>query len=98
MGPIATPMPTAMAQMPMARPRSPGLNTFEMIDSVCGITAAAPRPIAARAQISWSGLWAYAVRSENRPNAASPAISIRLRPMRSPITPKVNSSPANTRV
>jgi hypothetical protein len=51
-GPIATPMPTAMAQMPMARGRSAGSNTLLMIDSVCGITAAAPRPIAARAQIS----------------------------------------------
>ena len=69
-----------------------------MIDSVCGITAAAPRPIAARAQTSWSGEWEYAVISENRPNEASPSISIRLRPIRSPTTPKVKSRPANTSV
>src|SRR5215471_12132962 len=53
MGPM--PMPTATAQIPMARGRSAGSNTLEMIDSVCGITAAAARPIAARAQTSWSG-------------------------------------------
>jgi len=45
-------MPTAMAQMPMARGRSAGSKTLVMMDSVCGITAAAARPIAARAQIS----------------------------------------------
>jgi hypothetical protein len=36
--------------------------------------------------------------SENTPNAAMPNISIFLRPIRSPITPKVNSRPANTSV
>src|SRR5215471_20778319 len=55
MGPMAMPMPTATAQMPMALGRSAGSNTLEMIDSVCGITAAAASPIAARAQTSWSG-------------------------------------------
>jgi len=55
MGPMAMPMPTATAQMPMALGRSAGSNTLEMIDSVCGMTAAAPRPIAARAQTSCSG-------------------------------------------
>jgi len=69
-----------------------------MIDSVCGITAAAASPIAARAQTSWSGECEYAVTSENRPNAASPTMSIRLRPIRSPTTPKVKSRPANTSV
>ncbi len=97
-GPMATPMPTAVAQMPMARARSLGSNTLEMMDSVCGITAAAPSPIAARAKISWSGLREYAVSSENSPNAAMPIISMRLRPIRSPITPKVNSRPAKTSV
>ena len=54
-GPIATPMPTAEVQMPIALARSCGSKTLAMIDSVCGITAAPPRPIAARAAISWSG-------------------------------------------
>src|SRR5579859_4454144 len=54
-GPMAMPMPMATAQIPMALGRSAGSNTLEMIDRVCGITAAAPSPIAARAQISWSG-------------------------------------------
>ena len=97
-GPIATPMPTAVAQMPMALARSRGSNTLEMMDSVCGMTAAAPRPMAARAKISISGLREYAVSRENRPKAAMPNISIFLRPIRSPITPKVNSRPAKTSV
>ncbi len=84
--------------MPMARALSRGSNTFEMIDSVWGMTAAAPRPMAARAKISWSGLREYAVSSENRPNSAMPAISMRLRPIRSPSTPNVNRSPAKTSV
>ena len=54
-GPMATPMPTAEAQMPMARARSCGSKTLEMMDRVCGMTAAPPRPIAARAAMSWSG-------------------------------------------
>jgi hypothetical protein len=53
-GPMATPRPTAPAQTPMARPRSRGSKTLAMIDSVAGMTAAAPRPITARAQMSWS--------------------------------------------
>ena len=51
-GPIAKPIPTAEAQMPMALGRSFGSKTLEMIDSVCGMTAAPPRPMAARARIS----------------------------------------------
>ncbi len=51
-GPMATPIPTAEAQIPMAFGRSCGSKTLEMMDSVCGMTAAPPRPIAARAKIS----------------------------------------------
>ena len=54
-GPVAMPRPTAMAHRPMARGRSAGSKTLEMMDRVCGMTAAPPRPIAARAKISWSG-------------------------------------------
>ena len=54
-GPIATPMPTAEVQMPMARARSPGSKTLAMMDRVCGMTAAPPRPMTARAAMSWSG-------------------------------------------
>ena len=76
-GPTAMATPTAEAQMPMARGRSRGSNTLVMMDSVCGMTAAPPRPIAARAQISWSGVCAYEDTSEDRPNRAMPMISIR---------------------
>ena len=47
-GPRAIAMPEAPAQMPIAFGRSRGSNTFWMIDSVCGWTAAAPIPIRAR--------------------------------------------------
>ncbi len=97
-GPMANPAPTAAAQMAMARPRSRGSNTFEMMDSVCGMTAAPPKPIAARAEISWSGVCAYAESSEATPKSTKPMMSIRLRPILSPITPNVNSSPANISV
>jgi hypothetical protein len=97
-GPIAIPMPTAAAHRPMARPRSAGSKTLVMIARVCGMTAAPPKPIAARARMSWSGVRAYEEMSEARPNSSIPIISMRLRPIRSPSTPKVNSSPANTSV
>ncbi len=93
-GPVATPMPTAVAQRPIARGRSAGSNTLEMIDSVCGMTAAPPNPMAARAAMSWAGECAEADSSDAMPNSASR----RLRPNLSPITPKVNSRPAKTRV
>ena len=52
MGPTAIATPTAEAQTPIARARSLGSKTLVMIDRVCGMTAAPPRPIAALAQIS----------------------------------------------
>src|SRR5215813_11045141 len=97
-GPIATPRPTDPAQTPIALPRSRGSKTFEMIDKVAGRTAAPPMPISARAPISWTGVCAYADASEARPNMTRPASSMRRRPIRSPSTPQVNSSPAKTRV
>ena len=95
---MATPIPTAEAQIPMAFGRSCGSKTLEMMDSVCGMTAAPPRPMAARAKISWSGDREKADSSDPTPNSSRPIISMRLRPIRSPITPKVNSRPAKTRV
>jgi hypothetical protein len=92
------PMPTAVAHRPIARGRSAGSKTLEMMDSVCGMTAAPPRPIAARAKISCSGVCAYADSSDAIPNSASPIMSMRLRPTLSPMTPNVKSRPAKTSV
>ena len=97
-GPIATASPTAPAQTPMARPRSRGSKTLEMIASVAGMIAAAPRPISARAPMSCPGVCEYALASEAMPKIASPVISTRRRPSRSPRMPAVNSSPAKTSV
>ena len=88
-----------MAQMPMARGRSRGSNTLVMIDRVCGMTAA--RAEAHRGpgpdQLV-GGLRVGAEQREQAEQRPARSISIRLRPIRSPITPKVNSSPAKTSV
>ena len=60
--------------------------------------AAPPMPISARAAMSWLGSWAYAEASDASPNSARPMSRMRLRPNRSPSTPKVNSRPAKTSV
>src|ERR1700753_906737 len=83
-GPMATQIPTAKAQMPMACGRSCGSKTLEMMDSVCGMTAAPPRPMAARAKISWSGDREKADSSEPTPNSSRPIISTRVPP--NPVT------------
>ena len=97
-GPIATAMPVAPAQIPMALPRSAGSKTLVMIDRVAGRTAAPPMPISARIAMSISGDVEYAEASEAAPNRARPSMRMRLRPYRSPSTPQVNSRPANTSV
>ncbi len=95
-GPIAIAMPAAPAQMPIALGRSLGSNTFWMIESVCGCTAAAPMPMRARKKISCVGLVANEQSADVAPKATMPNSSIRLRPSRSPSTPPVISNPAKT--
>ena len=53
--PSATPTPAKPAQIAMACGRSSGGNTWARIDSVAGITNAAPMPMTARAAISCAG-------------------------------------------
>ena len=50
--PMATPTPAKPAQIAIARGRSLGGNTWARIDSVAGITNAAPTPMTARAPIT----------------------------------------------
>jgi hypothetical protein len=81
----------------MARARSSGGNTLARIDSVDGMTNAAPRPMSARAAMSWVGLVDTvdardAMATTVRPNCSAP-----LRPNRSPSAPAGSSRPANTR-
>ena len=67
-----------------------------MIDSVAGITSAAPMPMTARPAITCPASEARPATSDPDPNTTSPASSARLRPKRSPSAPAVSSEPANT--
>ena len=48
--------PPRVQSLTLAVPPAAGSKTLEMMESVCGMTAAPPRPIAARAKISCSGV------------------------------------------
>ena len=95
-GPIAAPLPEMPAQMAIALARSRAGNTLVRIDSVDGMTNAAPMPMIARATMSMAGLSARAPSSEPAANTTRPACSAPLRPKRSPSAAAVNSRPAKT--
>ena len=95
-GPSATAPPTAAAQRPIALPRSCAGKTIVMMASVTGSTAAPPIPITPRKTISMEAVGAKAQTADAMPKRASPIERIFLRPNRSPRTPQVNSSAANT--
>ena len=63
-GPTAAPPPEIPAQMAIALPRSCGGKTLVRIDSVAGMTNAAPRPMTARPTMIASALWLKAANSE----------------------------------
>ena len=95
-GPSAAPLPEMPAQMAIAFACSRRGKTLVRIDSVDGITNAAPTPITARATISIAGSSAKAPKAEPAANTTSPAWSAPLRPKRSPSAAARNSNPANT--
>ena len=68
-----------------------------MIDRVAGMTNAAPRPMTARVAISVEASPESAAATEPAPKMASPTISARRRPKRSPRPPATMSSEAKTR-
>ena len=80
MPPRATPMPATPAQIAMARGRSSGGNTWARIDSVAGITNAAPTPITARAAMTPVDEVDVTANSDAAPNTTSPAFSASRRP------------------
>ena len=98
MPPIATPNPAKPAQIAMARGRSAGGNTWARIDSVAGITKAAPTPIAARAPITAPDEFDSTANNDAAPKTIRPPLSASRRPKRSPRLPAVRSRPANTRL
>ncbi len=93
-GPMAAPLPAMPAQMAIALARSRTGKTLVRIDSVEGMTNAAPMPITARAAMSTPGLSAKAPRMEPAAKTTRPACKAPLRPKRSPSAAAVNRSPA----
>jgi len=82
-----------------ARIRSRGsVNVVASSASVLGAASAAPRPWATRAATSVAGESAKPPASEATVKSATPAISSRRRPSRSPARPPSSSSPPKTSV
>jgi hypothetical protein len=97
-GPATTAMPAIADQIPIAAGRSAGANTSERIDSVAGMTSAAPTPITARKAINSAAEPASAAAAEPAPNSTSPSMRPRRRPKRSPHAPATMTSAAKTSV
>ncbi len=96
-GPRATPIPVVPDQMPMARTRSrSAVKTLARIESVQGISAAAPTPMVARATVKTSGVGDHAANAEPPPKTTRPPINTHFRPARSPKAPSDRSRPAKT--
>ena len=97
--PNAAPPAAIALQTPSAFVRSgPSAKVVVMIDSAAGETSAAPRPWSPRAMISISEECESPHSSDAVANAVTPAMKIRLRPMRSPIRPPSSRKPPNVRV
>ena len=94
--PITAPAPTTPTQTPTAWARSSGGKDVVMIDSVVGMTSAAPTPIAARSPISVRGSSTKIAAAAATPNTTRPASRMPLRPKRSPTAPATSRSPAKT--
>ena len=84
--------------MPIAFARSSRGKTSVRIDSVAGITSAAPAPCSARNAIRVLALSDSATPAEASPNVSSPMLIQRRRPKRSPMVPPASMSPASTSV
>ena len=98
MGPITMPTPATADQAAIACGRSFGGNTAFRIDSVAGMTNAAPRPITTRAAISMPVPDAKAAAALPRAKTVRPPRSESRRPYRSPSAPAGISNAAKHRV
>ena len=95
-GPSAPPAPAKPAHSAIALRRSSGGKIDVNNDSVDGITNAAPNPITLLLTMTAVEVSATVPMAPPSPNTASPNISARLRPNRSPSAPAVSRNPANT--
>jgi hypothetical protein len=94
--PMTAPPPATPAHIPTARPRSSGGKMFVMIESVVGMTSAAPTPMTARRPINVPGSLTKIATAEAPPKTTRPMSRIPFRPKRSPSAPAGSNSPANT--
>jgi hypothetical protein len=78
--PSTAPDPATPAHTPTARPRWAAANPAVRIDSVEGITSAAPTPASARAAISHTGSASSSGSADATENTASPVTSTPRRP------------------
>ncbi len=78
--PSATPTPATPAHTAIARGRSSGGNTWARIDSVAGMTNAAPTPITARAAITPVAEVDVTANSDAAPKITRPVFSASRRP------------------
>lgn len=94
-GPAAIPDANMVAHTPIANARCrASVNMVLISDRVEGISVAPATPRSARATISHSVPGANAAKTEAVANAATPIISNRRRPIRSPKVPMVTRNPA----
>ena len=97
-GPIESANAETPAQVPIALPRSAGVNALVMIESVAGIISAAPVPCRTRLAISISDDAASPAVAEESAKMMTPAMNIRRRPKMSPRRPPVTSRTPNESV
>ncbi len=96
--PMGAPMPAMAAQMPMALGRSSRGKTVTTIESVAGMTIAAPRPMTARAAMTSALVSALnAVHAAAPPTTTNPSWRADRRPKRSPRAPIISRVPPKTR-
>jgi hypothetical protein len=77
--PSTAPPPATAAQIPTARVRCAAGNVPVIVDSVAGITSAAPSPISPRSTISASADETAIAAADAAPKTNIPAMSIRRR-------------------
>ncbi|PXX61085.1 hypothetical protein DFR70_109276 [Nocardia tenerifensis] len=96
-GPAAAPRPVTADQIAMARTRSrSSVKILRIIDTVEGISIAAPIAHSARPTSSCHGSFAVAATIDASANTTHPATNMRLRPIRSPSPPHSTSSPPSS--
>ena len=97
-GPATVETPATAPHMPNAAPRLDGGKIIVIVDSVCGVSSAPPRPCTIRKMIIWVGFCANPQAAEAAVKTISPIRKSCFGPYRSPRRPAVISRTAYTRM